>query len=104
MFLYILIFQVNNSDVFLPATAGSLARVERDGSYVVVNTPHVIVQFDGQSTLLVRVGQNHRNRVVGMCGNFNGDPADDKVLPNGTVAQTDNDFGDGWKSPTSHSG
>ena len=88
----------------LPATVGSLAEVERNGPYVVVNAHHVIVQFDGRSTLLVTVGQNHRNRVVGMCGNFNDDPEDDKALPDGTLAQDDNDFGDGWKSPTSRPG
>ena len=66
-----------------------------------VDASDLIVQFDGQSTLLVRIGQNRENRVTGMCGNFNSDPADDKVLPNGTLAQNDNDFGHSWKAPTS---
>ncbi|XP_071757273.2 alpha-tectorin [Centroberyx gerrardi] len=93
--------KVNGTAVSLPTTAGTLAEVARQGSYIVVNTRDIVVQFDGSSTLLVRVGQDHQGALTGMCGNFNGDPADDKVLPNGTMARNDNDFGDGWKSSTS---
>ena len=96
--------QVNDTEVSLPTTAGTLARVLRQGSYIVVDATDLIVQFDGQSTLLVRIGQHCENRVTGMCGNFNSDPADDKVLPNGTLAQNDNDFGHSWKAPTSQPG
>ncbi|KAF7666607.1 hypothetical protein LDENG_00100480 [Lucifuga dentata] len=38
-----------------------------------------------------------------MCGNFNGDPADDRVFPNGTLAPNDNEFGhklEGTHKPT----
>ncbi|XP_051274647.1 IgGFc-binding protein-like [Dicentrarchus labrax] len=95
---------VNGSEVSLPTTAGTLAQVGRQGSYIVVDAIHFIVQFDGWSTLLVRLDRNHQNRVTGMCGNFNNDPGDDKVLPNGTLAQNDNDFGHSWKAPTSKPG
>ncbi|KAL7371755.1 hypothetical protein ABVT39_004386 [Epinephelus coioides] len=96
--------KVNGNDVSLPIIIGTIAQVERQGSYIIVNAIDLIVQFDGQSTLLVRVGQHRQNRVRGMCGNFNSDPADDKVLPNGTLAQNDNHFGHSWKSPTSQPG
>ncbi|KAM4623712.1 alpha-tectorin-like [Polymixia lowei] len=96
--------KVNDSQVSLPVSVGALAQVMAQGSYVVVTLADAVVQFDGRSTLLVRVAQNHRGTVSGMCGNFNGDPADDKVLPNGTMARNDNDFGDGWKSTTSRPG
>lgn len=71
---------------------------------MVVNTDDLIVQFDGQSTLLVRIGQHLENSVTGMCGNFNNDPADDKVYPNGTLAQNDNAFGHSWQATTSQPG
>ncbi|XP_042364316.1 alpha-tectorin-like [Plectropomus leopardus] len=93
--------KVNGSEVSLPTTVGTLAQVVRQENYIVVSADDLIVQFDGQSTLLVRVGHHRQNRVTGMCGNFNSDPADDKVLPNGTSAQNDNHFGHSWKSPTS---
>lgn len=96
--------QVNGSEVSLSAAAGTLALVVRQGKYMVLNATDLIVQFDGQSSLLVRMGPRRENRVIGMCGNFNNDPRDDKVLPNGTSAQNDNDFGHSWKAPTSQPG
>lgn len=96
--------QVNGSDVSPPATVGTLAQIVRQGSYIVVDATDLVVQFDGRSTLLVRIGENRENRVTGMCGNLNNDPTDDKVLPNGTSAQNDNDFGHSWKASTSQPG
>lgn len=88
----------------LPRAVGALAAVVRQGSYFVVETSDMTVLFDGRSTLLVRLSQDRQERVIGMCGNFNGDSADDKVFPNGTLAQDDNDFGHSWKSSTSQTG
>uniref|UniRef100_A0A669CE63 Uncharacterized protein n=1 Tax=Oreochromis niloticus TaxID=8128 RepID=A0A669CE63_ORENI len=76
----------------------------QEGSYIIVDALDLVVQFDGQSTLLVRIAQNRQNRVTGMCGNFNGDSGDDKVSPSGTPAQNDNDFGQSWKSTRSQPG
>ena len=90
--------------VSLPTTGGALAHIARQGSYIVVNANDLTVHFDGTSTLVVKIGQNLENKVTGMCGNFNNDPADDKFLPNGTLAQNDNEFGHSWKAPTSQSG
>ncbi|XP_037836867.1 alpha-tectorin [Kryptolebias marmoratus] len=96
--------KVNGAEESLPTFAGSFGQVMRQGSYIVFDADDFKVQLDGRSTLLVRMGQHYQNRVTGMCGNFNGDPTDDKVLPNGTLAQNDNHFGNGWKSPTSQAG
>ncbi|KAK9530400.1 hypothetical protein VZT92_011903 [Zoarces viviparus] len=96
--------KVNGSEVSLPTTVGTLAQVVRQGSYIVVDAIDLKVHFDGRRTLLVRLAQSHQNRVTGMCGNFNRDRSDDKVLPNGTLAQNDNHFGHSWKSSTSQPG
>uniref|UniRef100_A0A3B3IP88 Uncharacterized protein n=1 Tax=Oryzias latipes TaxID=8090 RepID=A0A3B3IP88_ORYLA len=93
---------VDGSDVSLPTTVGGIAQVSTQGGFVVFNAADLIVQFDGQSTLLVRMSQHYQNKVSGMCGNFNGDPSDDKVKPSGTLAQNDTEFGHSWKSPNGH--
>ncbi|XP_053722445.1 IgGFc-binding protein-like [Synchiropus splendidus] len=93
--------KVNDVAVNPPVTVGNLARVIRQGRYIVVDAVDLRVQFDGRSTLIVRVGQNRKNRVTGMCGNFNGVTADDKAMPNGNLAANDNEFGDSWKAATS---
>ncbi|KAF3853592.1 hypothetical protein F7725_014280 [Dissostichus mawsoni] len=96
--------KINGIEVTLPSTAGTLAHIQRQGHFIEVNAMDLTVQFDGRSTLLVRVNNNHENRVTGMCGNLNSDSSDDKVLPNGTLAQNDNQFGQSWKSPKSQPG
>ncbi|XP_062388334.1 IgGFc-binding protein-like isoform X3 [Sardina pilchardus] len=84
---------------------GSLAQLTRESGFVVVNASgELVVQFDGRSRLLVRLSPDYHQSVCGMCGNHNGNPADDKVLPNGTLAQTDNEFGQSWKSDASSPG
>ncbi|XP_063074849.1 IgGFc-binding protein-like [Engraulis encrasicolus] len=84
---------------------GSLAQLTRDSGFVVVNASgELVVQFDGRSRLLVRLNPGFHQSVCGMCGNHNGDPADDKVLPNGNLAQTDTQFGQSWKSDVSSPG
>ncbi|XP_033975485.1 alpha-tectorin-like isoform X15 [Trematomus bernacchii] len=96
--------KINGIEVTLPSTAGTLAHIQRQGHFIEVNAMDLAVQFDGRSTLLVRVNNNHESRVTGMCGNLNSDSSDDKVLPNGTPAQNDNQFGQSWKSPKSQPG
>ncbi|XP_029942569.1 alpha-tectorin-like [Salarias fasciatus] len=95
------IVKINGSAVSLPTTAGNLAQLERQGNFIVVNAGDLVVQFDGQSTLLVRTAENRNNRLTGMCGNANNDPADDKAFPNGTLAVNDDEFGHSWKASTS---
>uniref|UniRef100_H3A4Z5 Tectorin alpha n=1 Tax=Latimeria chalumnae TaxID=7897 RepID=H3A4Z5_LATCH len=96
---------INGSIVSLPANVGSVATVTQVNKFVVVQTGHnVEIHFDGSNTLMVRVGQQYRNRLCGMCGNFNADPNDDKVLPNGNRATDDLQFGNSWKSRLSKPG
>ncbi|XP_023805555.1 IgGFc-binding protein [Oryzias latipes] len=96
--------KVDGSDVSLPTTVGAIAQVSTQEGFVVFDADDLIVKFDGQSTLLVRMSQYYQNKVSGMCGNFNGDPSDDKVKPSGILAQNDTEFGHSWKSPTSQAG
>ncbi|XP_024242959.2 alpha-tectorin isoform X1 [Oncorhynchus tshawytscha] len=95
---------VDGSEVSIPSSIGSIAGVVWERGFVMLNSSDLTVQFDGRSTLMVRLGRSHHGAVCGMCGNLNGDPEDDKVLPNGTPARSDNDFGDGWKADTSRPG
>ncbi|KAL8220177.1 UNVERIFIED_CONTAM: hypothetical protein K2H54_040043, partial [Gekko kuhli] len=56
------------------------------------------IQFNGASSVFIRVGPEYQNQLCGMCGNFNGDPTDDLVLPSGVKALNDTDFGNAWIS------
>ncbi|KAJ8414232.1 hypothetical protein AAFF_G00051020, partial [Aldrovandia affinis] len=94
--------QVNGLEISVPATIESLVGVSLERGFVVLNTSrNLMIHFNGHNTLMVRLGQNYGGLVCGMCGNYNGNPGDDKVLPNGTMALTDEEFGDAWKSDIS---
>ncbi|KAM9434734.1 alpha-tectorin [Clarias gariepinus] len=82
-----------------------LAEIYYEQNFVVVNASNeLLVYFDGRFTLLVKLGPSFRGSVCGMCGNNNGDPRDDKTLPNGTLAMNDAVFGNSWKSNISSPG
>ncbi|XP_072568880.1 alpha-tectorin-like [Paramormyrops kingsleyae] len=91
--------KVNGSDFPYYGLIGTSTEVRQDHDFVVLAMPNnVQVHYDGRSTLFVRLGQNLRGSVCGMCGNFNGNPSDDKVSPDGVLLETDDEFGDSWKS------
>lgn len=82
-----------------------LAEIYQEQDFIVVNASHeLIVYFDGRFTLLMRLGPSFRGSVCGMCGNNNGDPIDDKTLPDGALAPNDTVFGNSWKSNISSPG
>ncbi|XP_078061976.1 alpha-tectorin-like, partial [Mustelus asterias] len=93
---------VNGTAVLMPHNIPTLARISQlDGFIVVSAVNNVEVLYNGRSTLLVRVGPEYANRLCGMCGNFNGDWTDDKVLPTGERARDDNTFGNSWRTEKS---
>ncbi|KAL6460891.1 hypothetical protein MHYP_G00308570 [Metynnis hypsauchen] len=74
-------FQVVGTDMDSSAfQIGSLAEVHQEQDFVVVNASNeLMVYFDGRFTLSIKLGPSFQGSVCGMCGNNNGDPADDKA-------------------------
>ncbi|XP_019353974.1 IgGFc-binding protein-like [Alligator mississippiensis] len=96
---------VNGTRMRLPAQLGPSAEIVRLKNLLVVRAGGSLeVQFNGASSAFVRVGPEHRRGLCGMCGNFDGDPTDDKVLPDGTPAHDDAQFGNAWVSDRSPPG
>ncbi|XP_017538296.1 alpha-tectorin-like [Pygocentrus nattereri] len=84
---------------------GNLAEVHQEQNFVVVNASNeLMVYFDGRYTLSVKLGPSFQGSVCGMCGNNNGDPADDKAMRSGALTPNDNVFGNSWKSINSAAG
>ncbi|KAL7826712.1 hypothetical protein AOLI_G00319210 [Acnodon oligacanthus] len=81
------------------------AEVHKEQDFVVVNPSNeLMVYFDGRYTLSVKLGPSFQGSVCGMCGNNNGDPADDKAMPSGALGSSDNVFGNSWRSINSAAG
>ncbi|XP_049331705.1 alpha-tectorin-like [Astyanax mexicanus] len=84
---------------------GQLAELHQENDFVVVNaSSELMVYFDGRFTLLVRLDESFHGSVCGMCGNNNGDAADDKAMPSGALAPSDDEFGNSWRSEISTQG
>ncbi|XP_069497601.1 IgGFc-binding protein-like [Ambystoma mexicanum] len=97
--------QVDGAVIPLPASVGSLANITFQGRSVLIKTTkNLEVQYDGIGTLLIRAGPEYKKKLTGICGNFNGIPDDDKVLPGGNKARNDQEFGNSWKSDMSSAG
>nr|XP_023965272.2 IgGFc-binding protein-like [Chrysemys picta bellii] len=98
-------YGVNGLRTRLPAHLGTVAKVLRLKNQLTVRAKGSLeIQFNGASSLFVRVGPEYRKQLCGMCGNFNGNPMDDKVLPSGERAGNNTQFGNAWISDTSPPG
>lgn len=101
-----LLFQVDGNEInSFTYQISNLAEIYQEQNFIIVNASReLIVSFDGRFTLLVKLGPSLHGSVCGMCGNSNGDPVDDKTLPDGALAPNDTVFGNSWKSNISSPG
>ncbi|XP_072283431.1 IgGFc-binding protein-like [Pyxicephalus adspersus] len=58
---------------------------------------NIKITFNEFSQLHVVIPSTYSGAVSGLCGNNNGDPADDFIIGNGVKAETSEEFGDHWK-------
>uniref|UniRef100_A0A6I8PGX6 VWFD domain-containing protein n=1 Tax=Ornithorhynchus anatinus TaxID=9258 RepID=A0A6I8PGX6_ORNAN len=54
---------------------------------------------DADGFILLRLSGAYRGRVCGLCGNFNEDPGDDLLLPDGQQANDPKPFTEAWARP-----
>ncbi|KAM6995238.1 LOW QUALITY PROTEIN: IgGFc-binding protein-like [Tautogolabrus adspersus] len=71
----------------------SQVQVTRRHREAVIETHFLKVSFDYVSSVRVELASNYKNIACGLCGNMNGDPADDLMLPGGTQASSAKEFG-----------
>lgn len=62
-----------------------------------MNLQGVKLLWDGESFLEVTVPPVFKNRLCGLCGNFNGRRRDDLRMKSGQMAKSINQFGNSWK-------
>ncbi|KAM6427527.1 alpha-tectorin-like [Liasis olivaceus] len=99
------IVEVNQEMVELPHALELMGSIAKIKNMVIIKlAADVEIHYNGQHTLFIKVGPEYQGKLCGMCGNFNGVPEDDKVLPDGSRAQNDLHFGNAWKTETSPAG
>ncbi|XP_066575341.1 IgGFc-binding protein [Amia ocellicauda] len=55
------------------------------------------VTFDWNSVITVTLPSTYQGAVCGLCGNYNKNPSDDSMMPNGKQASSEVKFGDSWQ-------
>ncbi|XP_051776523.1 IgGFc-binding protein-like [Erpetoichthys calabaricus] len=112
--------QIYSSSFIL--TQGEIGIIKMDGVYwnLPVKLPdiHVIqkgvmvllqtkagvnLMYDLQYYILISVSAEYYNQTFGLCGNFNGNPADDLQLSNGSMTTDTQTLGTSWKVTDSES-
>ncbi|XP_072329818.1 IgGFc-binding protein-like isoform X3 [Scyliorhinus torazame] len=91
---------LNGNRVNLPVSVKNLLVVRMSGAYVLLETDFgLMVRFDGIHHVDVSVPSTYAGLLCGMCGNYNGDPGDDIIMPNGSIATNSNKLGESWQVP-----
>lgn len=68
------------------------------GFYTVVSTDFgLTVKFDGDHQVEVSLLSTYKGEVCGMCGNYNGDPSDDFLNPDGEPEPDSTSLGNSWQ-------
>jgi len=57
------------------------------------------VIFFGNGNIQIEVDGDDKGHISGLCGLYNGLPADDKTRPDGKLGTSTEDFGNSWKTP-----
>lgn len=74
-------------------------KVHRAGVFVVVEMPElgILVKWDRGTRIYVKLSNKWKNRVQGLCGNFDGDATNDFKSPSTGIETSAVLFGDSWK-------
>lgn len=95
-----LYLQVGKVKTNLPVTVGEgLIQVYQSGINIVVETDFGLkLTYDTVSVARIEIPSTFKNAVRGLCGNYNGNSADDFLLPGGIQASSEVDFVEAWVS------
>ncbi|POI18804.1 hypothetical protein CIB84_017452, partial [Bambusicola thoracicus] len=90
--------KVNGIVVDLPYRHSPQLHAYRSGVHGFLQTDFgLTVTFDWYSYARVILPSTYARSVCGLCGNADGDPADDFALPSGQLATEENAFANSWK-------
>ncbi|XP_053124186.1 IgGFc-binding protein-like isoform X2 [Hemicordylus capensis] len=91
--------RVNNQHSRLPISLneGKLRLYQSGGSVIIETDFSLRVSYDWKNFVVVKISSSFSENVCGLCGNYNGDPADDFRTPDGSLAPSPVEFGRSWK-------
>ncbi|XP_076799980.1 uncharacterized protein LOC143445052 isoform X4 [Clavelina lepadiformis] len=72
---------------------GGKFTVRRQGRYYTLTTSFGLKFEQTRSNVRLTIPSTYKGKVFGLCGDFNGNPADDLRLPDGSITKSSNEFG-----------
>ncbi|KAI4800156.1 hypothetical protein KUCAC02_014979, partial [Chaenocephalus aceratus] len=74
-------------------------KVYQSGVAIALETDFgLLVTYDGQHYASISLPSSYFNNTCGLCGNYNDDPSDDPVLPDGSLAESVVELGGSWRA------
>ncbi|KAM6428800.1 IgGFc-binding protein-like isoform 2-T4 [Liasis olivaceus] len=91
--------RVNNQRSRLPVSLlkGKLWLFQSGTSVIIKTDFSLTVSYDWNSGFAVKISSSFFENVCGLCGDYNGKPADDFKTPSGSLAPGPVEFGQSWK-------
>nr|XP_033779282.1 zonadhesin-like [Geotrypetes seraphini] len=91
------VVQVNVTTVNIPINPVPGLSVSSSGKYMVVQTDFgLVVRYDGNHYSDVKVTDDYKGELCGLCGDYDGIPGNDFKTPHGALVSHVNDFGNSW--------
>ncbi|XDV18475.1 hypothetical protein PO909_024166 [Leuciscus waleckii] len=92
--------QVNGVQVTVPVTLPNGIKIFLSGKFVVLETHFGLrVRFDGNHHADVTLPSSYSGLLCGLCGNYNDNPDDDNIKPDGKPTDSTNELGESWQVP-----
>ncbi|XP_058867118.1 IgGFc-binding protein-like [Acipenser ruthenus] len=92
--------RVNGVKHYLPLTLqDGKIKIYYSGSFAVVEADFgLAVKYNWNHHLVINLASKFSGQVCGLCGNYNDNPADDFVTPDGTAVSSGTEMGRSWKA------
>ncbi|KAF5918179.1 hypothetical protein HPG69_002820 [Diceros bicornis minor] len=89
---------VNNQKMAIPYKVNEHLRVTmRSHRLYLITNFELVVSFDGRNNAVISLPSMYEGLVRGLCGNYDQNRKNEFMLPNGTLTQNLNTFGNSWE-------
>ncbi|XP_058425092.1 zonadhesin [Diceros bicornis minor] len=89
---------VNNQKMAIPYKVNEHLRVTmRSHRLYLITSFELVVSFDGRNNAVISLPSMYEGLVRGLCGNYDQNRKNEFMLPNGTLTQNLNTFGNSWE-------